>query len=250
MPLSGHPPSDGLDVLAIGAHPDDVELFCGGTLALLAARGRRTGILRLTRGESGTRGTPETREKEARAAARALDVAWLRTLDLGDGRLADGEAQRRAVAAVIRESRPRAILTHGMEDRHPDHTAANALVRSAVFLANVGGYDVPGERHETGALVFFQGHERRALPAADWIADISPVYERKLTALRAYGTQFHAPPDDEEPGTYISSAAFWKRIEATSRRFGALIGSEFGEAFNFQTIAHRDHPFVRLFDGA
>lgn len=246
--MSAQSPTDGLDVLAIGAHPDDVELFCGGTLALLASKGRRTGLLSLTRGECGTRGTPEIREKESSAAAEILGLAWQRTLDLGDGQLADGDAQRRAVVAVIRQTRPSVIIAHGIEDRHPDHTAANALARSASFLANVGGYNTSGERHEIGALVFFQGHERRVLPAADWIVDISAVYERKLAGLRAYGTQFVAPADDSEPATYISSRGFWKRMEATARRFGALIGSEYGEGFNFQTPAHRDHPFVRLFD--
>jgi N-acetylglucosamine malate deacetylase 1 len=237
-----------LDLLAIGAHPDDVELFCGGTLMSLGGEGRRVGLAHLTRGESGSRGSADIRAKEAAEAARILGAATNVTLDLGDGQLADTDDQRKAVVELIRRFRPTVVLTHFEEDRHPDHGATRALVRSAVFFANVGGYDAPGERHGVQALVYFHGHEGRGLPPADWIVDISSVYERKLDALRAYATQFNAPPGDVEPATYISSAVFWSRIEMTARRYGAMIGAEFGEAFSFQDAPHRDHPFVRLFE--
>lgn len=246
--MGGHSPTEPLDVLAIGAHPDDVELFCGGTLALLAGRGLRVGMAHLTRGECGTRGTPQIRAEESRKAAEILGVEFVRTLDLGDGRLADSEEQRRAVAGLIRETRPRVLLGHAEEDRHPDHTAAHHLIRFASFLANVGGYDAPGERHEVGATVYFLGHERRWLPPADWIVDISAFYEKKREAIQAYSTQFNAPKEDRAPATYISSGEFWKRIDVTARRIGALIGAEFGEAFLLRDAPHRHHPFIRLFD--
>lgn len=245
--MSGHPLTEPLDVLAIGAHPDDVELFCGGTLALLAGRGLRVGMAHLTRGESGTRGTPQIRAEESRAAAEILGACFVRTLDLGDGRLADNDDQRRAIVDLIRETRPKVLIGHAEEDRHPDHSAAHDLIRFASFLANVGGYDAPGERHEVAATVYFLGHERRCMPPADWIVDISEVYEKKQRALKAYATQFNAPEADEAPATYISSGAFWTRIDVTARRLGALIGADFGEAFQFRDAPHLDHPFVRLF---
>lgn len=245
--MSGHLLTEPLDVLAIGAHPDDVELFCGGTLALLASRGLRVGLAHLTRGECGTRGTPQIRAEESKAAAEILGASFVRTLDLGDGRLADTEEQRRAVVELIRETRPRVLIGHAEEDRHPDHSAAHDLVRFASFLAHVGGYDAPGDRHEVGATVYFLGHERRWLPPADWIVDISGVYNQKQEAMKAYATQFNAPEEDQAPATYISSGAFWTRIDVTARRIGALIGAEYGEAFLLRDAPHLDHPFIRLF---
>jgi N-acetylglucosamine malate deacetylase 1 len=246
--LSSHSTTDRLDLLAIGAHPDDVELFCGGTLALLARMGRRVGLAHLTRGESGTRGSAEIRAKESAEAARALGASSSVTLDLGDGRLADTDHQRKAVVELIRRFRPKVVLTHFEEDRHPDHAAARALVRSAVFFAHVGGYAASGSRHKVGAIAYFHGHEGRGLPPADWIVDVSPVYGLKLEALRAYATQFNAPAVDASPATHISSPEFWSRIEITARRYGSMIGAEFGEAFALQDAPHRAHPFIRIFE--
>ncbi len=246
--MSGQLPTEPVDVLAIGAHPDDVELFCGGTLALLARAGFRIGMVHLTRGECGTRGTQEIRAQESRIAAEILDASWVHTMNLGDGKLADGEPQRRAIVELIRQARPRVILGHGKEDRHPDHSAAHRLMRSTSFLANVGGFEAAGERHEVGAVVYFQGHERRSLLPADWIVDITETYASKRKALEAYATQFKAAEGDSEPATYISSAKFWNRIETTACRLGDLIGVEYAEAFSFREPPHRGHPFVQLFE--
>lgn len=246
--MSSPAETDRLDVLAIGAHPDDVELFCGGTLARLAEQGRRVGIAHLTRGECGTRGSAEIRAEEAAEAARLLGAVQTTILDLGDGRLADDDRRRRAVVELLRQARPSVVLTHLDDERHPDHAATQRLVTSAAFLAHVGGYEAGGQRHRTGAVVFFHGHERRTPPAIDWIVDISGTFPKKRAALGAYGTQFNARPGDAAPPTHISSPAFWTQIEVTARRLGALIGAEFGEAFSFREPAHRDHPFIRLFE--
>lgn len=250
----------GLDFLAIGAHPDDVELFCGATLAALARRGWRTGILHLTRGECGTRGTAETRAQESEAAAKILGVAVARTLDLGDGRLASSHESRLAVVAALRELRPRVVATHDAGDRrHPDHRAAHELVRDAVFLANVGGYPAAGERHKAEELVFFLGHEGKEPPRPDWIVDATETTEAKLAALRCYGTQFHLPgdgaagadsPPPEGPATFLTSTEFRDLQENRARRWGLAIGTRHGEAFQFLSHAHPGHAFVRMTCGA
>lgn len=241
-----------IDLLAIGAHPDDAELLAGGTLALLAKRGKRVGILDLTRGECGTRGTPESRAAESLAANRILGIAERVTLDLGDSRLENSNPNRQQVVNVLRRLRPSVVVTHFGFDRHPDHARAHELVRDACFLANVGGYPADGERHQVGALAFFfplVGVDPRT---PDWVVDISETFETKLKALKAYRTQFY-PGDtanksamEDEPQTYLASKDFWEMIDAHSRRWGQLIGARYGEAFLFQQPAHAEHAFVRL----
>lgn len=240
-----------VDVLAIGAHPDDIELFVGGTLALLVTRGWKVGALDLTRGEAGTRGTPESRAKERDEASRILHLSVRQTLDLGDSTLDNGTENRRVVARVIRELKPRVVITHDRESRHPDHNAAHELVRDACFLANVGGYDARGERHKIDSLIYFVGHETRDTEPPDWIVDITPHYETKLAALRAYGTQFfnpNSPPTG--PQTYLSSPVFWDVQENFSRRWGLSIGSGHGEPFRFRETAHAGHAFVKMLSTA
>lgn len=239
-----------VDILAIGAHPDDVELFVGGTLAMLAGRGWRTGCLDLTRGEAGTRGTAETRAKESAKAAKILGLKTRRTLDLGDSRLSNSEANRRTVVEVLRESKPRVVITHDRESRHPDHHAAHELVRDACFLANVGGYEAKGERHKIESLAYFVGHETRDTEPPDWIVDVTPHHETKIAALRAYGTQFFQPGAElSGPQTYLSSPVFWDVQENFSRRWGLAVGGRHGEPFRFRDVAHAGHAFVAMVTG-
>lgn len=262
-----------LDLLAVGAHPDDAELFCGGALALAVRRGLRVGILDLTRGECGTRGSAEIRDEEKSRATQILGLAERVTLDLGDGRFENSHENRRAVVEQLRTLRPRVVVTHRGFDRHPDHGRAHELVRDACFMANVGGFDAPGARHRIEELVYFIGHEAPRMPDPDWIVDVTETYETKLEAVRAYSTQFHVGESDggarddksrdadseadcdargasgtDAGETYISSEAFWKFTEANSRRWGHLIGADHGEAFVFARPAHAAHSFVRLFD--
>lgn len=218
--------------LAIGAHPDDVELGCGGTLARLAAAGRRVAICHLTRGEAGTRGDADTRRREAEAAARALGAHALRFLDCGDGGLRTGPAEEDALIDVIRTFRPRLVLAHGEPDRHPDHARAARLVRDALFYARLakrpGGAGLPP--HRGAELWCFHVHDA---PAPTLVVDVEAVFERKLEALRCYASQFGEAGggDAAAPSTWIATSAFWASVDARARRAGALVEGPRAEAF-------------------
>jgi bacillithiol biosynthesis deacetylase BshB1 len=217
-----------LDVLAIGTHPDDVELSCGGTLALLAEQGRKVGIVHLTRGERGTRGTPEEREEEARRAALALGVEPPRFLDCGDGALRRGMAEEDALIAVLRELRPEIVLGPPAFDRHPDHMRAHELVRDAAFYAGLARRG-EGEPHRPGAVFSYMQHYGFE---PSFVVDVSSTWGKKEAALAAYGSQFYQPESNrDEPQTKISTPAFSRSIEGRSRHFGQMIGAELGEPF-------------------
>jgi bacillithiol biosynthesis deacetylase BshB1 len=216
-----------VDVLAIGAHPDDVDMICGGTLAKLAARGRAVAILDLTRGEMATRGTPDTRREEARRAATILGAQERVALDLGDGRLENSAANRRQVIEVIRRLRPKIILTHYWDDLHPDHAAAGHLVRSVMYPVGFAKYPAEGEPYRPNEVLFFMAHSPFD---PSFIVDIDGFHERKLEAVRCFASQFFRPGSDEPP-TGISQPDFLTRLEARARYFGGLIGRTFGEPF-------------------
>lgn len=239
------PASAPLDVLAIGAHPDDAELFAGGTLSAMASAGVNVGIAALTQGELGSRGDVTTRRREMQDSTRILGVASY-MLDLPDGGLHDCPEQRLKVAALLRLTRPRLVMTHAPRDRHPDHDAAHALVRAAVFMANLANAPIEGERHRIDRLVFFLGNHEPAPPAPSIVVAISPAdFSRKLLALQAYTTQFAgklppAPPSEAAgqphiatmlPPTFISSPEYWQWIEMRARYYGRLTGSTLGEPF-------------------
>jgi bacillithiol biosynthesis deacetylase BshB1 len=216
-----------VDVLAIGAHPDDADMICGGTLAKLAAGGRTVAILDLTRGEMATRGTPETRRAEALASAGILGVAERVALDLGDGRLENNAANRRSVIEVIRRLRPTLILTHYWDDLHPDHAAAGHLVRSVMYPVGFANYPADGEPYRPNEVLFFMAHTP-FVPS--FIVDIDGFHDRKLAAVRCFVSQFHREGSTEPP-TGIAQPDFLVRLEARARHFGGLIGRAFGEPF-------------------
>jgi bacillithiol biosynthesis deacetylase BshB1 len=229
-----------LDVLAIGAHPDDVELGCGGTLALLAGRGRRVGILHLTRGERGTRGTLADRLAEAEGAAAVLGVAELAFLDCGDGGLRTGEPEENALIEVLRSRRPDLVLAPAPRDRHPDHGRAHALVAAASFYAGLRArHSGAGEPHRPAAVFSYMQHDPFE---PSFVVDVTSAWETKLAALDAYRTQIHQPQAVREAGTggpaaaagpptKVSSREFRLAIEGRARHFGALVGAELGEPF-------------------
>lgn len=237
-----------LDCLAIGAHADDVELFAGGTVALACRLGRRVGIVDLTRGEMATRGTPEGRAEEARSAAAILGIQVRETLDLGDGELANHNPNRRQLVEVIRRLRPRLILTHWREDRHPDHRRAHELARDAAFFSYVGEFPAAGERWEVEALAYFLGNTLEPEPRVDWVVDIGAAIETKRAATEAYKTQFFGDADeaDDRKATYISSRDFWEYFDRRSRLWGHLIDADHGEPFMLDRPAHAGHPLVEL----
>ncbi len=220
-----------LDALAIGAHPDDVELGCGGTVALLAEQGRKVGILHLTRGERGTRGTAAQREKEAAAAAQALGAATLDYLDCGDGSLRTGEAEEDALIEVLRRYRPKMLLGPAPRDRHPDHGRAHRLVEAAAFYSGLRRRG-EGAAHRPAAVFSYMQHDSFE---PRFIVDVSTVWEHKLAALAAYSSQLHQASSGRaqtrEPMTKVATPEFSLAMEGRARHFGNLIGAAFGEPF-------------------
>ena len=226
-----------VDVLAVGSHPDDAELGCGGTLAKLARAGRRVGILHLTCGEAGTRGTPAERRREAERAAEILGVSRLEILDLGDGALRTGPAEEETLIAVLRRLRPELVLGPTPSDRHPDHGRAHRLLADACFyagLARRGDPAADGPPHRPAALFSYLQHDPFE-PA--FLVDVTADWEVKMRALDAYGSQIHradARPGggaDAGPPTKVASREFRLALEGRARHFGLLIGAEFAEPF-------------------
>jgi bacillithiol biosynthesis deacetylase BshB1 len=243
-----------LDVLAIGAHPDDVELACGGTLALLAGQEKRVGILHLTRGERGTRGTAAEREEEARRAAAALGAVELAFLDCGDGSLRAGEAEEDALIGILRGCRPDLVLGPTPGDRHPDHGRAHALVAAACFYAGLTNRAPErGAPFRPAATFSYMQHDPFT---PSFIVDIPAwAWEAKMTSLDAYRSQLYQPGQTEEkaeekeetsPVTKVSTRGFRLAVEGRARHFGEMINAELGEPFWHRIpLAVRD-PFVLL----
>ena len=244
-----------VDVLAIGAHPDDVEWGCGGLLAGLAEAGQRVAILILTRGEAGTRGNAEQRARESAAGAACLGVHCLDILDCGDGALRAGEEQEEQVMFFLRHLRPQVVLAPPLQDRHPDHERAGALVRSSFFYSGLvkrvardpEGREVDGQAlapHRPERLLHYMLHDPFD---PDVIVDCSSVWRKKIKALAAHRSQFPEARDsgaegahgssaapgvavgDAESATWISKRSFWDAIEGRARHYGQRIGVEFAE---------------------
>jgi bacillithiol biosynthesis deacetylase BshB1 len=216
-----------VDVLAIAAHPDDVELTCAGTLVMLARRGRRFGIVDLTGGEMGTRGTAATREAEARRGAEILGADFRETLDLHDGGLETGRAAELAVIEVIRRERPRLVLTSYPEDRHPDHARAGRLVTDAGYYAGLRKLETAHPAHRPQQVLYFSTF---LLQEPSLVVDVTPAMDVRRAAVRAFASQFHDPAS-KEPSTLLSQESFLEKVEARARHFGMLVGVEFAEGF-------------------
>jgi bacillithiol biosynthesis deacetylase BshB1 len=228
-----------LDVLAFGAHPDDVELGCGGTLALLAEAGRQVGIVHLTRGEAGTRGTEETRRAEAVAAAEVLGAQILEIVDCGDGHLRHGDAEEDLVIEILRRYRPDLVLAPTPADRHPDHGRAHRLVSDSCFYAGLAGRGLAGEvgelaPHRPAAMLAYMQHDPFDVSL---VVDVSPVWEVKQRALDCYQSQLHRDDEadarggDDGPKTKVASPEFRRTVEGRARHFGLMIGAAYGEPF-------------------
>ncbi len=216
-----------VEILAVGAHPDDVELGCGGTLALLARRGRSVGILDLTRGEAGTRGTPETRAAEAAESARILGARFRDGLDLGDGNLRTDRAAELEVIEVIRRRRPRLVFAPLPNDRHPDHVRAGRLVADAAFYAGLRALETGLPPHRPQQVVWFPS---TFLAEPTFLVDVTESLETKLAAVRAFRSQFFDPAS-KEPETFISSPEFLEGVTARARSFGRLANVGAAEGF-------------------
>lgn len=215
-----------VDVLAVGAHPDDVELGIGGLVCKLAQQGYRVGILDLTRGEMSSRGTVDERAREAANAARILGVACRENAGLPDGAVANTTEQQRAVIPFIRALRPRVLLAPMDDDRHPDHRAAHAVVRDAAYFAGLARIDTGHEPYRPPVQYYYHPYYEASVP--QMIVDISEQFDAKIESLRAHASQFYNPAY-EGRATYISSPTFWESIKVRAAYWGARINVSYGE---------------------
>ncbi|HEY0787178.1 MAG TPA: bacillithiol biosynthesis deacetylase BshB1 [Thermoanaerobaculia bacterium] len=216
-----------VDIIAFGAHADDVELGCGGTLIEAVRNGQRVGIVDLTRAEMGTRGTPEARYRESLEAARRIGATFRERLDFGDGNLRVGRDEELALIRVIRRWRPSILLAPWADDRHPDHTRTGRLVTDAWFYAGLAKIDTGQAAHRPDIVAYYlQNYQIQP----SFVVDVTRSFAKKMDAVRSYKSQFHDPGSDE-PLTFIAKEGFLPMIEARARHFGALIGTDYGEAF-------------------
>jgi bacillithiol biosynthesis deacetylase BshB1 len=215
------------DIVAFMAHPDDLELTCGGTLALAARQGWRAGAVDFTRSELSTRGNPELRAKETEAASSVLGLSCRVNLGVPDGRIHDTDETRETVVRVIRRMRPRVIIAPPFEDHHADHMAVAAIVARSIHLAAVAKY-APGDGAWRPHALLHTIGSRAAVPSL--VVDVTSVYDLRVQAILCYRSQFHDDASTEPP-TRISHPDFLKAIEGAARRNGAFIGVTFGEAF-------------------
>jgi bacillithiol biosynthesis deacetylase BshB1 len=233
-----------LDVLAVFSHPDDAELTVAGTLLKLKSQGYRTGVLDMTRGEMGTRGTPEGRAEEAREAARILKLDVRLNLEQPDGHVWLTEDARTQMVRVIRAHKPKTIFTSHWDDPHPDHAATARIVREAARLASMRRYDEAfGQQAVRVPFVAHAVYSRLVVPS--FIVDVSEFVEEKMNAIRAHASQFYRPGTDE-PQTRISDKGFLNQIEWRMRYFGSLISVAAGEPFYVREALNVDDPVALL----
>lgn len=226
-----------LDILALSSHPDDTELCCGGTLAMLVKQGKKTGVIDFTKGEMGSRGTPEKRLKEAQDASKIIGLDIRENLELPDTRLKSTREYQKKIIRKIRKYRPHVCLVGAPFDRHPDHGNGTQLALDAIFfsgLTKIETFDEQGNPQErwrpSHVLHFMQ--DRPFEP--DIVFDITDTFETKKKAILAFETQFNVQNPGDDPETYISDEQFFEGIEARARHYGHLIGATYGEPFKYQ----------------
>ena len=222
-----------LDLLAIAAHPDDVELTCGGTLLKMAQLGYKTGILDLTAGEMGTRGTPETRAKEAAKAAKLLRASWRGTLGVPDSDVQPSRTHKLRLAAQIRELRPKTVILPFWEARHPDHYNASTVGYEGCFLAGLKQLPLAGEPHRPFKILYTTSF---ADVRPTFVVDITAQYEQRHKAILAFSSQFR-PPKGESAATFRKTNVFLAidrladQMNQLARHYGEMIGVRYGEGF-------------------
>ncbi|HEX9894946.1 MAG TPA: bacillithiol biosynthesis deacetylase BshB1 [Gemmatimonadales bacterium] len=231
-----------VDLLAIAAHRDDVELTCAGTLAKAIDQGYRTGILDLTAGETGTRGSATLRAEEALAAARILGVSERRNAGLPDAHLANTDPGRRAVVEQLRYFRPRVVILPFPVGRHPDHRVASELGRDACYLAGLARYDAPGEPHRPHKILYALAYREDPVKPT-FVVDISDQFSRKLDSIRCYASQFDGARNAGE--IFPTGQDLYGLIETQNAHYGSLIRTRYGEPF-FTHETLRIDDVVRL----
>ena len=222
-----------LDILAIGAHPDDVELGCGATIAKEISLGKKIGILDLTRGELGTRGSAEIRDKEAMAAAEILRVSVRENLAFSDGFFVNDKEHQLEIIKIIRKYRPTIVLCNAVDDRHIDHPKGSQLVSDACFLSGLIKIEttLDGEKQEAWRPKQVYHYIQWKNIEPDFVVDVSGFMETKIKAVKAYGSQFY-DPNSKEPSSPISSKNFIDSIAYRAQDLGRLVGTDYAEGFN------------------
>ena len=234
-----------LDILVLAAHPDDAELGCGGTIARHTSRGYKVGIIDFTRGELGTRGTPETRLREAAESAKILGVAVRENLNLKDGFFQNDTENQLSVIRAIRKYQPRIVLANAIYDRHIDHGKGANLGYDASFLSGLIKIETPDEDGNLQKpwrpdVVYHYVQSQFITP--DFIVDITGEWDTKMKAIKAFTSQFFNP-DSKEPETYISKPGFLKMLEGRAVEYGHAIGVTYGEGFTTRRFIGVDNLF-------
>lgn len=222
-----------LDILAFASHPDDIELGCSGTLIAHISEGKKVGIVDLTRGELGTRGTPEIRIQESEAASEIMGIAARENLGFADGFFQNDREHQLKVVEMIRKYKPEVVIMNAVHDRHPDHKRGSDVVSDACFksgLKMISTLDEKGEDQEAWRpkAVYHYIQDRFITP--DLVVDVTAYWEKKMETIRAFKSQFYNP-DDTSPNTYISSPEFLDFIVARAKEMGHSIGVTYGEGF-------------------
>lgn len=223
-----------LDILAIGVHPDDVELGCSGTILNEIRNGKEVGIIDLTEGELGTRGTVETRYAEASIAAEILGVSVRDNLKMRDGFFRNDEEHQLKLVQAIRKYQPEVVIGNILDDRHPDHGRAGHLIKDACFLSGLSKiqtFDEQGNAQERWRPKYVLHYLQDWFHEPDLLIDITDVFEIRMKSVEAYGTQFFSQPGEDEPQTYISTPDFLDSVIARARMLGKRIGVKYAEGF-------------------
>lgn len=234
-----------LDILVLAVHPDDAELGCSGTILKHIALGKKVGIVDLTRGELGTRGTAETRDAEAADSAKILGLHARENLAFKDGFFKNDEAHQLEVIRMIRKYQPEIILCNALRDRHPDHGRANSLATDSVFLSGLPKIKTQQDGVDQEAwrprLLLHYIQDQYIQP--DVIIDITPYIETKIKSIQAFKTQFFNPEAEEGPATYISSPEFFESVIGRAREMGKSIGATYAEGFTSHKLLGVDNLF-------
>ncbi|MFP4229243.1 MAG: bacillithiol biosynthesis deacetylase BshB1 [Salinivenus sp.] len=234
------PDPSSLDVLALAAHPDDVELCAGGTMCLLAQQGYDVGIVDFTKGQLGSRGTPEQRMREAKRASEIIGLTARENLGLMDGNIQNTRESQLKVIEVVRRYRPHIVLINSAEARHPDHEDAAALSTDALYYSGLQKIETTGP---DGApqTPWRPHHVLHYMQAVEFeptlVVDVTDVWERRLEALQAFKSQFYNPdyePAADEPETFVSNPEFFEWVKARARTYGYTVGATYGEPFRYR----------------